>query len=211
MTLQFDCLSEYCLSNHFSDSSTVFFAHVCTYNSNRLCVFKTDSAGQAQGQTEKSRKNVTHFLLGARHPEKHANHPSLLPKLWETSAEQTELWPWLQKQLASLHSRGQRANKRATTNLNVFRLALYQLATGTTVGALTTAGSRSACSFVLNSHTGFHLKKQSSLRENGFGIHWQTIITLSCTCCWSNFTLNFCQAVNFSWAALCNVYCNCLL
>lgn len=169
----------------------------------------------SQGQTEKSRKNVSPFLLGTLHPEKHANHPSRLPKLSETSAEQTELWPWLQKQLASLHSRGQRANERATTNLNVFRLALYQLATGTTVGTLTTAGSRSACSFVLNSHTVFHLKKtkkkQSSLGGNGFGIHWQTIITLSCTCCWSNFTLNFCQAVNFSWAALCNVYCNCLL
>lgn len=156
MTLQFNCLSEYCLSNHFPQQC---FLQVFTYyNSNCVCAFETDSAGQAFSRPN-SRKNVSHFLLGTLHPEKHANHPSRLPKLSETSAEQTELWPWLQKQLASLHSRGQRANKRATTNLNVFRLALYQLATGMTVGTLTTAGSRSACTFVLNSYTAFQKKK----------------------------------------------------
>jgi len=127
----------------------------------------------SQGQTKKSGKDVTHFLLGTRHPEKHANHPSLLPKLSETSAGQTELWPWLQKQLASMHSRGQRANTRLTTNLNVFRLALYQLAIGMTVSTLTTVGSRSACSFVLNSHTSFPLKQQQQQQQQQNNPLWE--------------------------------------
>lgn len=165
---------------------------------------KTQADMLSQGQTENSRKNVTHFLL---HCGKQANHPSLLPKLRDICWADWTLT--LTSKVVSLTALQRSEDKhKGDNNLNAFRLALYQLATGTTKGTLTTAGL-SFCAKLSDCLS--LLKKKSSLRGKWLCIHWQTIITLSCTCCWSNFTLNFCQAVNFSWAALCNVYYNCLL
>lgn len=192
MTLQFSCT--------LNIASPTFQVCIC----NCVCAFEKDSGGHAFSRPNWKLQEECHLL----HCGKHANHPSLLPNLSDICWADWTLT--LTSKAVSLTALQRSEDKhKGDNNLNVFRLALYQLATGTTVGTLTTAGFRS---FVLNSQTAFHLKKNNPLwGENGFGIHCQTIITLSCTCCWSNFTLNFCQAVNFSWAALCNVYYNCLL